>query len=377
MVRFKGAKSTARTAEQTPNSIQEALWMYLQPIKNDDPRLDFYTLYKREAMEYDTNYIRRYSGDLDTTLIFVGFRCLQHRAAMLTTLLGRSVFRGQFCLRHRSPVETRAWTVGSSASTDPFLPAKIPPLPRCGVVPPQRSSPPQTFCMRACSCRCSLGLSQAVVESVHQTCRQIDGRTAVAAIANANLMASKNGRSIYSPHHAPGRPPPPCLRPVAVRVVGRHVRCTPRHLLHCSRRSHLHWDCDPWNILVRVSLPNTGVDTAPRIAGKLVSAQSHLIHWHVTAGNTQKLLVNLSPPKAASLIYATWADTRLGFISASHRVRNAMQHPLSLEVSLSHITSGIQGAATKVRHQIIHYPSPDGSNFQERETETGPTDPKV
>ena len=47
--------------------------MYLQPIKHDDPKLDFYTTYKREAMDYDTEYIQRYNEDLNTTLIFVSF----------------------------------------------------------------------------------------------------------------------------------------------------------------------------------------------------------------------------------------------------------------------------------------------------------------
>ena len=47
--------------------------MFLQPIKNDDPKLDFYTMYKREATEYDTEYVQNYDEDLNTTLIFVSF----------------------------------------------------------------------------------------------------------------------------------------------------------------------------------------------------------------------------------------------------------------------------------------------------------------
>ena len=43
--------------------------MYLQPIKND-PRFDFYTMYKRETMEYDILYMEKYN-ELKTTLIFV------------------------------------------------------------------------------------------------------------------------------------------------------------------------------------------------------------------------------------------------------------------------------------------------------------------
>ena len=56
------------------DSIQEALRMYLQPIKNDDPQLDFYTMYKRETTEYDAEYMQKYDEDLNTTLIFVGSR---------------------------------------------------------------------------------------------------------------------------------------------------------------------------------------------------------------------------------------------------------------------------------------------------------------
>ena len=47
--------------------------MYFQPIKNDDPNLDFYTMYKRETTEYDTEYMQKHNEDLNTTLIFVSF----------------------------------------------------------------------------------------------------------------------------------------------------------------------------------------------------------------------------------------------------------------------------------------------------------------
>jgi len=63
----------ARVDELTPDSIQEALRMYFQPIKNDDPRVDFFTMYKRETMEYDTDYMQKHNEDLNTTLIFVRF----------------------------------------------------------------------------------------------------------------------------------------------------------------------------------------------------------------------------------------------------------------------------------------------------------------
>jgi hypothetical protein len=52
-------------------SLQDALRIFFQPIKTDDARLDFYTMYKREATEYDTDYVKKYDEDLNTTLIFV------------------------------------------------------------------------------------------------------------------------------------------------------------------------------------------------------------------------------------------------------------------------------------------------------------------
>ena len=66
-----GAKSITTTNALTPDSIQEALRMYLPPIKNDDPQVDFYTMYKRETMDYDAEYMKKYNEDLNTTLIFV------------------------------------------------------------------------------------------------------------------------------------------------------------------------------------------------------------------------------------------------------------------------------------------------------------------
>ena len=80
--------------------------MYFQPIKNDDPKFDFYTMYKRETTEYDTEYIQKYNEDLNTTLIFVRF-CNDLTAAVLTPFLGRSILRGQLRLRHRRPIQTR------------------------------------------------------------------------------------------------------------------------------------------------------------------------------------------------------------------------------------------------------------------------------
>ena len=88
-----GAGTILKISELTPDSLQEALRMFFQPIKNDDPKLDFYTMYKRETSEYDTEYMQKYNEDLNTTLIFVRF-CLTHWGAILTPLSVRPVLRG-------------------------------------------------------------------------------------------------------------------------------------------------------------------------------------------------------------------------------------------------------------------------------------------
>ena len=86
-------------------SLQDALKVFFQPIKSDDPRVDFYTMYKKEATEYDTDYVKKYDEDLNTTLIFV-----RHPSPTLTVvliaLLGGSVLRRQLSICHRRPFET-------------------------------------------------------------------------------------------------------------------------------------------------------------------------------------------------------------------------------------------------------------------------------
>ena len=76
--------------------------MYLQLIKNNGPKPDFYTMYEQETTEYDN--MRKFNEDLNATLIFVGFYVPIITTA-LTTFSGRSVLRGQLCLRHRRPAK--------------------------------------------------------------------------------------------------------------------------------------------------------------------------------------------------------------------------------------------------------------------------------
>ena len=45
------------------------------PQPTEDHRTKFYELYRREADEYDREFIKRYDEDLNTTLIFVRVLC--------------------------------------------------------------------------------------------------------------------------------------------------------------------------------------------------------------------------------------------------------------------------------------------------------------
>lgn len=97
----------ARANELTFDSIQDALRMYFQPVKSDDPQLDFYTMYNRETTEYDTKYMEKYNEDLNTTLIFVRFHPSKVYCVGLTKYSGRFILRGQLRFRNRCPVEAR------------------------------------------------------------------------------------------------------------------------------------------------------------------------------------------------------------------------------------------------------------------------------
>jgi len=55
------------------------LWSVFEPLcsqeelssAQEDPRAEFYDVYRGEAEEYDREFIKKYDEDLNTTLIFV------------------------------------------------------------------------------------------------------------------------------------------------------------------------------------------------------------------------------------------------------------------------------------------------------------------
>ena len=121
----------------TGPSLQDALRTFFQPIKTDDSRLDFYTMYKREATEYDTDYVKKYDEDLNTTLIFV--RRISSAPVIYLTCSHRRVcslpsapLSSSTSTRTSNPIPTsnlRPSSVPSSSpSINPPSPARPPPF---------------------------------------------------------------------------------------------------------------------------------------------------------------------------------------------------------------------------------------------------------
>jgi len=132
--------------------------MYLQPIKNEDPQFDFYTTYKRETLEYDTEYMTKHNEDLNTTLIFVGFYlfplllhavdhvlrlvCSPRLVPPLSSMSSRN--SSQTPVNGRKPTSEQFF----SASTDLSLQTKILWLLQHGTDPLRRLLQPLISCMQ-------------------------------------------------------------------------------------------------------------------------------------------------------------------------------------------------------------------------------------
>ena len=65
----------------------------------EDFRAKFYEHYRKEAEEYDRDFMKKHDEDLNTALIFVGY---PHSSGVrvLTWVSGRSVLRRHCCLHH-------------------------------------------------------------------------------------------------------------------------------------------------------------------------------------------------------------------------------------------------------------------------------------
>ena len=189
--------------------------MYLQPIKNDDPKLDFYTMYEQERLEYDIGCMQKYNEDLNNTLIFVRFWVIFSVTA-LTTFSGWSVLRGQ------KPTSAQS----SSTSTNPLFPTKTLLPPQFGMVPSRDGHDFKSSLRKSVDVavgRVHRDPGQVVAEQIPLTLE--DRWPNAVATASKNSMAWRNDCSACSLGASP-----PCSRsrsslPVACQhTCGRSTR---------------------------------------------------------------------------------------------------------------------------------------------------------
>ena len=61
-----------RTTADIQYSLHSALKEFFDPLRTNDSRADFFTVYRKESGEFDRDYAKKYDEDLNTSLIFVG-----------------------------------------------------------------------------------------------------------------------------------------------------------------------------------------------------------------------------------------------------------------------------------------------------------------
>jgi hypothetical protein len=59
------------TIADTRPSLHSALKEFFEPLRTNDPRTDFFAIYRKESGEFDRDYAKKYDEDLNTSLIFV------------------------------------------------------------------------------------------------------------------------------------------------------------------------------------------------------------------------------------------------------------------------------------------------------------------
>jgi len=63
--------TTGRPSLISRSSIRSAIKEFVEPLRTEDSRTDFFAVYRRESEEFDRDYAKKYDEDLNTSLIFV------------------------------------------------------------------------------------------------------------------------------------------------------------------------------------------------------------------------------------------------------------------------------------------------------------------
>jgi hypothetical protein len=108
----------------------------------NDPKLDFYTMYKQETTEYDTEHMRKHNEDLNTTLIFVSFcvpviATVRSQAGLFSAVSSAFVIDVQSNLQPDSGQRSEAYLRALLLSPNqPTAPGEVPAAPPVWNAPP-------------------------------------------------------------------------------------------------------------------------------------------------------------------------------------------------------------------------------------------------
>ena len=345
--------------------------MYFQPIKNEDPHLDFYTVYKREATEYDTEHVKRYNEELNITLIFVRFysplgrmRHLPHSQAGLF-----SAVSSVFVLDVQSKLEP-----DSSKRSEAYLRAILLSLNR-SVAPNEHPAAPPAW-------------DGPPTEAI-TTSDLLYGSLLVSLLAAFAAMLSKQWLNLYL-RHAGGSMIERCgdrqrkfdgleKWPFHLFIESLSIMLQiALLLLTCGLSLHM------WSIntsVARVVVTFTVLGFFFYVGIVVAGTSSHYCPFQTPASTTlralrdrgvfQKLfarlslvalrdslmpqnsLANPSVPRVISFIRATRRLARRGLVLVHGRVFDAARNPPPLDVSLSSVAFGVCHMGTMVGRIVV------------------------
>ena len=327
--------------------------MYFQPIENDDPRLDFYTMYKRETTEYDADHMDKYDEDLNTTLIFVRF-CVPCIAVSVdrTTQAGLfSAVSSAFVIDVQSKLEP-----DSGERSEAYLRAILLSINQ-SVSPGEVPAPPPTWG----------GPRREIITTLDLLYASLLMSLLAAFVAMLGKQWVKRylrhtGGSIVERSGDRQRKSDGLERwPFRTIIEGLPVILQIALLFLACGLSRYVWSVN--TSVARIVISFTVLGVLFYVGIVVAGIPSHECPFQTPASKTlrhlrdsrttRKLFASLSLTKVVSLIHIAWAITQQGLVSLSRRVYNTLRHPSSWRVSPSRVMSGVHGAATMVGHQTV------------------------
>ena len=338
--------------------------MRLPPIKNDDPKLDFYTMYARETLEYDNEYMKKHNEDIQTTLIFVcsffplivmdADRDPRPVCSPPSAPPSSSIPSPSSNLAHQNDRSCTSEQF-SSTSIDPFPPTRMPAALRRGAAPPQEIVTSLVL-LYASLLMSLLAAFVAMMDKwwVNRYLRHVGG----------SMIERCGDRQRKFDGLEKWRFPLPIeALPIMLQLAVFSLACGVSRYLW-SINAFVAWivisftlvgflfyigiviagtwsyDC-PFQTPVSIALRHPKVGRAIWRLLSTLTPSNAVSFIRLVRKKTRRLLVILSSSSAASLIYTTRMDFYQGLVSSSRRAYSIMRHPLTPERSPRQILSGI------------------------------------